>query len=109
MEHPEHAHVLHKHCINACTFQLAEQPLRGLKLAIVNDRVDRNVDFRPEPMGVAAQFPNVAHRIASFGACAKTRCANIDGIRAMVYCSLATFKVAGRCEKFELFHHCIVS
>ena len=52
-------------------------------------------------MGVGHQLTNLVHAVGGGSTCAKTGCANIDRISAMINGGDAALQVACRCQQFD--------
>ena len=96
--------VLHDERVHSGAVKLHDEPFGGCEFAVVENRVERHVDFRAEEVRVVAQPPYVVHAVAGRRACAEVRAADIHGVCAVAYGLDAAVGIAGRRKQFDGAH-----
>ena len=95
----QQSHVLHDERIHSGTIQRPHQPFRLGQFLVLQYRIDRDVHFDTERMGILHQTGDVLHGIARRCPCPETGSTDIHGICPVVHCRHGTFHVAGRSQK----------
>ena len=64
--------------------QVMDQAFHFFQLVVIDECVDRRIDFRPEPVCVVTSAPHVVERVSGIGTGPMMRCTHIHGIGAMI-------------------------
>ena len=104
--HAQNAHVLHEDGIDTGIPEVGQQPTGVVELIVVDYGIDRDVDFGPKLMGIAAQLADVIDAVACCHTGTKTAGTDVDGVGPVVDGSNATLQVLGRCQQFKPTQSC---
>ena len=91
----QQAHILHQDGVNAYPGQLINQFLRLVELMIVNDGVERNINFGTKLMSIITKLANIVDAVAYGCTGAKLGRTDINGIGTMIDGSYAASQILG--------------
>jgi len=101
---PDNAHILHD---NTVSIQIADECQRfecGRKFALLNERIEGDVNAAAEVMRAADQFiERFGRKISGLGAGGKARQAGVNGVRAVRQRGPRRFGRSGRSQEFWKF------
>lgn len=78
--HGKCRHVLHEQCVDTDLGKLRDELLSGIKLIVIYNSIDGDVDLRAKEMGKVAQGMDVGNAVACRGTRAKVVGTDIHGI-----------------------------
>ena len=102
--HGKRRHVLHEEGIDANLGKLGNELLGGIKLVVIYNGIDGDIDLRAKKMGKVAQGMDVGDAVACRGTRAKVVGTDIHGIGTVTNGGNAALKVLGWRQEFQCSH-----